>query len=91
MKSCTFYIFDGDKANNFDRAFSIFETFGAPVSDVIDVGMRKAKCDDVFCSITLDESKVTSMEIATKNLNVSRDLLNELDTTVDLKKWKQFT
>lgn len=62
-KSCSFYIFDGDKHDNISRAFSIFDTIGAPVDEGVKKCFFSAKSEEAFCRVGIEGKEITEVAV----------------------------
>jgi hypothetical protein len=89
-KTINFYIFDGLKDQNFQRGFSAFYHFGAPVPERLQEIFTECKGEELNCLLEFDNDCITSVSLMTKTPEVNSALFKELDTTVDEKKWSQF-
>ena len=89
-KCINFYIFDGLKEQNFSRSLSSFYHFGAPVPEKLQSIMLEGKADEVNCFLEFDNHCISSVSIMTQAFEAGTQLLKELDTPVNEKKWMQF-
>ena len=67
-RSCCFYIFDGEKQENFQRAFAIFDYLGAPIQESIKQNFATSKSDEAFCTITIEPETITQASVEISNL-----------------------
>lgn len=89
-KTCKFYIFDGHKNSNFDRGFSIFDFFGAPLEEAVSAHFRRSRSDEIVSFFTLDENRVTTLGIEVQGLESTTEIARKLDAPFDEKKWVRF-
>ena len=68
-KSCQFYIFDGEKRENFQRAFAIFDYIGAPVRSDLKECFFTAKSEEAYCTVTLEPRGITQISVEISNLS----------------------
>jgi hypothetical protein len=89
-QSINFYIFDGMKEQNFSRALSAFYHFGAPVPTNLQEIMQERKGEEINCVIEFNKSAVSGISMIMQTQEASLEMLRDLETGVDEKKWQQF-
>ena len=89
-KSMNFYVFDGLKPQNFNRGFSMFIHFGAPIPMKLQNFIEEAKCDEVNCILEFDDNCIFSMSMMTKACSQDFLPIQDLDICFNSKKWEQF-
>ena len=85
-----FYIFDGLKTQNIERGLSLFETFGAPVSEECIRLFRSSKSDEINCVVEFDENSVKSISMKTENREICEDAILKIDNNANSSKWNAF-
>lgn len=84
-----FYIFDGLKHQNFSNAFSMFEHFGAPLSERTKEVLKKSTGEAVNCKIELDEERILALSVEVQWPQVKFDLASNSDAPVNEKSWER--
>ena len=74
-KSCSFYIFDGGKIENFERAFAIFDYVGAPVQKDVKDCFFTSKSEEAYCKVTIEPDGI--IEASVEFSQLSFDAFNE--------------
>jgi hypothetical protein len=67
-KSCSFYIFDGEKDQNFSKAFAIFEHLGAPVDEKVKKAFWAARSAETCCKVWLESEKIVEVAVEVNQL-----------------------
>lgn len=67
-KSCSFYIFEGEKNENFSRAFSIFDYIGAPLEESIKKELWAAKSHETSCKVAFEANKIVDVAVEVDHL-----------------------
>lgn len=67
-KSCNFYLFDGEKLENFQKAFAIFDYIGAPIADQIKSHFFPSKSQDAHCKITFEHKGIIQVSVQISDL-----------------------
>lgn len=60
-RSCSFYIFDGEKQENFDKAFAIFDCIGAPIEKSVKKCFFSAKSQEAHCRVVFEAEKIAEV------------------------------
>eukprot|EP00359_Climacostomum_virens_P005963 CAMPEP_0204906540 /NCGR_PEP_ID=MMETSP1397-20131031/6029_1 /ASSEMBLY_ACC=CAM_ASM_000891 /TAXON_ID=49980 /ORGANISM="Climacostomum Climacostomum virens, Strain Stock W-24" /LENGTH=337 /DNA_ID=CAMNT_0052075537 /DNA_START=172 /DNA_END=1185 /DNA_ORIENTATION=- len=90
MKSLHFYSFDGMKKQNFDRCFSIFEAFAAPLSDSIKEVLYNSKNEEMHCVLEFLDDNLSGMGVLLQSLEGTPSLGRLLDTPFNEESWVLF-
>ena len=78
-KSCSFYIFDGEKNENFQKAFSIFDCIGVPIEKPLKKCFFSAKSQEAHCKIQFELEKISEVSV-----DLTQMPLEEFLTAADL-------
>jgi len=89
LQSVTFYFFEEEKLQNFNKGFSMFEYFGAPVSAQLQQLVKTANCEEVRCSLSFDQNSVKTMVMQVRDIPLQRSLQigDSLDTPFYAHRW----
>lgn len=88
----SFYLFDGLKAQNFDKGIELFEEFGAPLEDSVVENLRKINAaDEVHCGIEFDDKAVKRIALQILCAQVGEDAVMKIDPGCNFYKWSTFT
>jgi hypothetical protein len=68
-KSLTFYLFDGEKAANFEKAFAIFDCIGSPLPSSIKNSLIKAKTEETYSKIIFENEKISEIGLEVNYLS----------------------
>lgn len=89
-KSLYFYNFDGLKKQNFDRCFSIFEAFAAPLPDNMKDVLYNSKHEEMHCVLEFLDDNLTGMGVLLQSLEGTPSLGRLLDTPFTEEIWVLF-
>ena len=92
-KTCGLYLFDGEKEQNYTRAISLFEFYGAPLPVDIAEFVKTASCEEVHSIISYGEQGIYRLGIQVTGLDPLRisELGGLLETPFEQAKSEKFT
>ena len=93
IKTCSLYLFDGEKDLNYDRALSLFDFYGAPLPLAISELLKTASCEEVNSLITYGPGGIQRLGIQVSGLEGVRirELGGLLETPFEQEKCAKFT
>lgn len=90
VKAVNFYIFDGFKRQNVEKALAMFEMFGPAIDRKVAEVLASGKCDDVNCCVWIDDGKVKRINLEVQREPVSLEEVAASGFHVDQVKWQEF-
>ena len=64
----TFYIFDEERDANFDRAFSLFDSLGIPLTNEIISKLKLSKADENNCRFSYTDDMVDAISLEIRKI-----------------------
>jgi hypothetical protein len=89
-KSLHFYSFDGLKKVNFDRCFSIFEAFAAPLPESHKEVLHNSRNEEMHCVLEFLDDNLSGMGVLLQSLEGTPSLGRLLDTHFAEDTWVLF-
>jgi hypothetical protein len=88
-KIINFYIFDGFRRQNVEKAFALFQMFGRPLMYKAEELFNSGFCDDVNCSVLIRDGRVEKVCLQVHCNVVSLEVVKSLGFYVDEIKWDE--
>lgn len=90
-RSCGFYIFGGEKQDNYRKALALFECNGAPLSEAAAELVGTARSEEASACVTLDEQGVVSLGMQVRGLDphIASELGSLIDPHFDPVQWRR--
>jgi hypothetical protein len=91
-KTCSLYLFDGERELNYSRAMSLFEFYGAPLPTNIAEFLKTASGEEVHSLVTFGSSGILRLGIQVRGLEQSRvmELGQLLESPFEAEKCDKF-